>query len=185
MVNNKHFSYGNSFAFVEQQKKSAGSLLLGIYYSYFTATGSPSIVSDPFRASFDTLSLIKSAQTHNFGLNIGYIYTLVFLKRCYATASLVQGIGGKHVAYRRDDNSTFNKLQGGTGKLHARFGLGYDQGRCFGGVMAMLDYYFLLDRKSASTFDYSYGKFMIYTGYRFSVLKSERKLLKRLKLIGY
>ena len=81
VVNNKHFSYGNSFAFVEQQKKSAGSLLLGIYYSYFTATGSPSIVSDPFRASFDTLSLIKSAQTNNFGLNIGYIYTLVFLKR--------------------------------------------------------------------------------------------------------
>ncbi len=184
VVNNKRFSYSNSFAFAEQQKKSAGSLLLGIYYSYFTATGSPSLVSDPFRVSFDSLSLIRSAQTHHFGFNLGYIYTLVILKKFYATASLVQGIGGTHVAYRRDDASAYNKLEGGAGKLHVRFGLGYDHGRYFGGVMGMFDYY-LLGRKTTSTFDYSYGKFMIYTGYRFSVLKAERKLLKRLKLIDY
>ena len=184
ILNYKHLSYGSSFSFVEQQKKSAGSLLIGLYYSYFDASGSPSLISAPFRDSFDTLSLIRSGQTQNFGLNLGYIYTIVFLKKCYATASFVQGAGGEYLAYKRDDNSTYNQLNGGAGKLHVRFALRYDTGRYFIGAMGMFDY-FLFDAKSNSTFDYSYGKFMVYTGYRFSVLKPERKILKRLKLIDY
>lgn len=184
VVNNKRFSYGSSFAFVEQQKKSAGSLLLGIYYSYFDANGSPSLVTSPFRDSFDSLSLIKYGHTHDFGINLGYIYTLVFLKKCSVTASLVQGIGGEQMGYKRDDNSTFNQLTGGAGKLHARLAMRYDNGRYFIGAMGMYDY-FLFSGKSNSSFDYSFGKFMICVGYRFSILKGERKILKKLKLIDY
>ena len=184
ILNHKRFSYGNSFAFVEQQKKSAGSLLLGFYYSYFEAIGSPSLVTAPFRSSFDTLSFIRSGHMQNFGLNLGYIYTLVFLKKCYATASLVQGIGGEQVVYKRDDNSTFHQWVGGAEKLNVRLGLGYNSGRYFIGAMEIYDY-FLFRGKMNSIFDYSFGKFMVYIGYRFSVLKKERKLLHELKLIDY
>ncbi len=184
IVNRKKFSYGNSFAFVEQQKKSAGSLLLGVYYSYFDATGNPSLISPPFKSNFDTLSFIRSAHAHDFGLNLGYIYTLVFLKKCYATASLVQGIGGEQLVYKRDDNSNYNKLTGGAGKLNVRFAMGYNNGRSFIGAMGMVDY-FLFSGKSNSALEYSFGKFMVYIGYRFSVLKVERKILHRLTLIDY
>ena len=184
ILNNKKFSYGNSFSFVEQQKKSAGSFLLGTYYSYFNANGTPSLVTQPFRSSFDTLSLIRNGTVNNFGLNVGYIYTLVFLKKCYATASVAQGIGGEQVAYQRDDNTYFHQLVFGAGKLDLRVALGYDRGRYFGGAMAMLDYY-LFNGQTNSTFNYSFGKVMLYTGYRFSYLKAERKLLERLKLIDY
>jgi hypothetical protein len=183
-VNHKHFSYGNSFSFVEQQKKSAGSLLLGLYYFYFSASGSPSLVSSPFRDSFDTLSYIQNGHTHNFGFNLGYIYTLVFLKKCYATASLVQGIGGQQLAYERDDKTIYKQWLGGAGKLNVRLATGYDSGRYFIGTMAMFNY-FLFTGKTNSTFDYSFGKFMVYVGYRFSILKTERRLLKRLKFIDY
>src|ERR1700752_509663 len=118
IVNHKKFSYGNSFSFVDQQKKSSGSLLLGVYYSYFDAKGSPSLVTPPFSNSFDSLSFIRQGHTQNFGFNLGYIYTYVFFKKCYATASLVQGIGGKQVVYTRDDNSSHNQWIGGAGKLH-------------------------------------------------------------------
>lgn len=184
IVNHRRFSYGNSFAFVEQQKKRAGSLLLGLYYSYFDANGSPSLITAPFKSSFDTLSYITSGRTQDFGLNFGYIYTLVFLKNYYVTASLVQGVGGEQIVYRREDNSTYHQLNGGAGKLHVRFSLGYNTERYFIGTMGMFDY-FLFTAKSHSTFDYSYGKFMVYAGYRFSILKKERKLLHRLKLIDY
>ncbi len=184
IVNHRRFSYGNSFAFVEQQKKSAGSLLLGFYYSYLEANGSPSLVTAPFRSSFDTLSFIRSGQTHNFGLNIGYIYTLVFLKKCYATASLVHGIGGEQVVYKRDDNSTYHRLAVGSEKLNVRLGLGYNCGRYFIGTMGMFDYFFSRGKLNP-TFDYNFGKFMVYIGYRFSILKKERKLLHDLKLIDY
>ena len=156
----------------------------GVYYSFFNAKGEPSLVTPPFRSSFDTLSLIRNGTTNNAGLNVGYIYTLVFLKKCYATLSVVQGIGGEQVSYQRDDNSYFHQLVFGAGKLDLRFALGYDKGRYFAGAMAMLDYY-LFNGETNSTFNYSFGKVMIYTGYRFSYIKAERKVLKKLKLIDY
>lgn len=184
IVNHRRFSYQNSFSFVERQKKSAGSFLIGLYYSYFNTDGNSTLVDTPFRGSFDTLSLIKNGHTNNFGLNLGYIYTLVFLKKFYVTGSLVQGVGGEQIGYQRDDNSMYHQLVGGAGKLNVRAALGYDSGKYFIGGMGMIDYY-LLKGNWNSTFDYSFGKFMIYSGYRFSVLKKERKFLRRLKLIDY
>jgi hypothetical protein len=184
VVNYKKFSYGNSFAFTERQRKSAGSLLFGLYYSYFDANGNPSLVSNPFRGSFDTLSFIRRGYSHDFGLNFGYIYTLVFLKKCYVTASLVQGVGGEQRGYTRDDNSTYAQLIGGAGKLHVRFALGYDNGRYFIGGMGMFDYVFL-SGKTDSAFDYSFGKFAVFIGYRFNFIKTERRVLRQLKLIDY
>jgi hypothetical protein len=184
IINHKRFSYGNSFGFVEQQKKSAGSLLLGVYYSYFDFNSSPSLVTEPFRNSFDSLSFIKSGHSQDFGLNLGYIYTLVFLKKCYTTVSLVQGFGARQISYEREDSTTHQKLIPGTGKLHVRFGLGYDQGTYFVGAMGMFDY-FMFGGKESSALNYSHGKFMVYVGYRFSILKAERKLLRKLKLIDY
>lgn len=184
IFNHKRFSYGNSFSFVEQQKKSAGSPLLGLYYFYFKASGNPSLVTEPFSSSFDTIAFIRSGQTQNLGLNLGYIYTLVFLKKCTATVSFVNGFGGEQVAYIHNDNSSYHKWVIGTEKLNVRLALGYDNGRYFIGAMGMLDYIFSRGKLNP-TFDYSFGKFMVYLGYRFSVLKSERKLLHYLNLIDY
>lgn len=184
VVNNKKFSYGNAFAFVEKQKKSAGSLLAGVYYTYFAASGDPSLVDLSFRSNFDTLSLITKGNSHNFGFNIGYIYTLVLLKKCYATASVTQGLGAERGVYTRDDNSVYHQFSVGAGKLNASFTLRYDNGKYFIGTMGMFDY-FLFKGKVNSTFDYSFGKLMIYTGYRFPVLKGEKKILRKLHLIDY
>lgn len=184
IVNHRKFSYGNSFGFVEKQKKSAGSLLFGTYYSYFDVNSTISLVTEPFRTSFDSLSLIRNGHCHNAGLNLGYIYTVVFLKKCYTTVSVAQGFGAKQLIYQREDNTTSKQLSAGLGKLHMRFGLGYDQGRYFVGTMGMFDY-FLVGGQTSSAFSYSHGKFMAYVGYRFSILKGERKLLRKLKLIDY
>jgi hypothetical protein len=109
---------------------------------------------------------------------------LVFFKQCYATASLTQGLGGQQMGYKRDDNSSYRQLIGGAGKLNVRLALGYDTGRYFIGTMAIFDY-FLFRGKFNSTIDYSFGKFMGYIGYRFSVLKPEKKILRKLQLIDY
>jgi hypothetical protein len=184
VVNHRKYSYGNSFAFVEQQKKSAGSLLLGIYYTYFAASGEPSLINEPFRNSFDAVSRIRKGHAHNAGINIGYIYTLVLKKKYSATLSITQGVGAEQAEYTRDDDSKYHQLAAGAGKLSGRVSLRYDNGRSFVGTSGMFDY-FLFRGKVNSTFDYSFGKLMVFTGYRFSVLKAEKKLLRRLKLSGY
>lgn len=184
IVNHKKFTFKNSFTFVEKQKKSAGSILLGTYYSYFDAKGNPSLVTYPFKSNFDSLSFIRNGHSHNFGFNLGYIYTFVFLKKFYATASLVQGIGGTQIVYVLEDNTKYNKLSGGAGKLNVRLALGYDKGKYFIGTMSMFDYYLFRGNEN-STLDYNFGKFMIYVGYRFSTIKAEKKILKHFKLINY
>jgi hypothetical protein len=184
VVNHKKYSYGNSFAFVEQQRKSAGSLLIGVYYTYFSASGNPTLIDEPFKGSFDSLSLIKRGYTHNLGINIGYIYTLVIKKRIYATVLVAQGIGGEQSEYTRNDDSKYHQFSIGAGKFNACLSLRYDNGRTFIGTMGTIDY-FLFKGKANSTFDYSFGKAMVYIGYRFSFVKSEKKLLKKLKLTEY
>jgi hypothetical protein len=184
VINNKRFSYGNAFAFVEQQKKSAGSLLAGVYYTYFAAEGKPSLVPEPFRSSFDSLSFMQKGHSHNFGVNIGYIYTLVFFKKIFATASVIQGIGAESSVYTREDKSSYKQFSVGAGKLNASFTLRYDNGRSFFGTMGMIDY-FLFRGRVNSTLDYSFGKLTVYAGYRFSVLKTEKRILRKLKLIDY
>jgi hypothetical protein len=183
VVNYRKFSYRNSFAFVEQQRKSAGSVLLGFYYSYFKAGGEAPLISEPFTNSFDSLFYIRSVEKHSIGLNLGYIYTLVFLKRFYATASVAQGVGFDLSKYTRDDKPLHSRLHIGISKLNFRFSIGYDRGRYFIGTNGILDYV-LLKRRSELPFEYSFGKVMVYVGYRFS-FKGERKFLRRLKLIDY
>jgi hypothetical protein len=121
IFNHKKFSYGGSFSFIEQQKKSAGSLLGGAYYSYFGTNSSPSLVTDSFRSSFDSLSYIQQGHTQNFGINLGIIYTLKFFKKCNATASFTQGVGASKVNYIREDLSSYAKLIPQGGKLNIRF----------------------------------------------------------------
>jgi hypothetical protein len=155
-----------------------------VYYSYFEAKGEQSLVSYPFKSKFDTLSFIKNGHTHNLGFNLGYIDTFVFFKKCYATTSLVQGFGETQIFYERENNSIYRKLRSSAGKLNVRLALGYDNGKYFIGATGMFDYY-LFRTNLNSSFDYNFGKIMMYVGYRFSTLKNERKLLKRLKLIDY
>ncbi len=81
ITNYRQFSYKNSFAFVEQQKKSAGSLLIGVYYSYFQASGNPVLVSASFRTSFDSLSYISKSSHPKLRVKLWlHLYICIFEK---------------------------------------------------------------------------------------------------------
>ena len=60
----------------------------------------------------------------------------------------------------------------------------YDTGKYFIVAIAKYDYV-LFNGKSNSNFDYSFGKVIIGVGYRFSVIKAEKKIFRKLKLIDY
>ena len=105
-------------------------------------------------------------------------------KKFHATLSLVQGLGADQTSITRDDNSTDKNNYRFSSKQNLRIALGYDEGRLFFGTMGMFDFYYF-DNKKQSTFDYSYGKFRLFVGYRFSIEKQQRKLLQKLNLIDY
>lgn len=184
IMNYKKFSYRSSFAFTEKQLKSAGSLLLGGYFSLLTTNAAGSLVSDQFKPLFDTSAYIRQSLTQNVGMNVGYIYTFVIKKKFYVTASMVQGIGvNKLYTLSETGYNTNYKLKFST-KLNLRVAAGYDNGRFFGGTMAIYDN-FSYAAASEMSFEYGIGKFRVFVGYRFDFVNSERKFMRKLKLIDW
>jgi hypothetical protein len=157
--------------------------LLGGYYTLFGVTSDSSLISSQFAHYFDTLSLIKEGSAQTFGLNGGYIYTYV-KEKFYATTSLVPGFGLEQTTYDRTDKSKYRSPYNPSAKINFRFGLGYDTGNFYYGLMGMYDYFFSFSRSNC-TFNYSTGKARVFIGYRFNFLRSEHRFLKKLSLVGY
>ncbi len=184
VFNYKKFSYRNSFAFTETQLKSCGSPLLGGYWSLFSLSGDSSLVGYPFNMHIDSNAYVKSGASLTFGINAGYIYTIVIRKKFYITFSAIPGFGLTRNSYIRSDKSSYTGPVSGNYKVNLRTAIGYDSGKFFFGTMAMTDYYYYSSESNA-TFDYSYGKGRIFVGYRFDVRKAEKKLLTKLGLIDW
>jgi len=183
IFNYKRFSYRSSFAFTEYQKKSAGSILCGGYFSALGVNADSNLVSTSFASYFDSTSSIKNGGVINVGINVGYIYTLV-LRKVHMTLSLVQGLGHDNTTITREDGSKYELPLRFSSKQNLRTAVGYDSGKFFYGIMGLFDFYYF-DAKQGSTFNYSSGKFRLFAGYRFSVEKGEKKLLRKLNLIDY
>ncbi len=184
VLNYKKFSYRNSFAFTEQQLKSAGSPLFGGYWSLFTVTADSSLAGYYFGKSLSPTADIRNGIISNVGLNVGYIYTLVLKKRVYATVSLVQGLGMDKSTFVYADGTTSDRKVHFASKQQIRVALGFDNGRFFAGTMGMFDFYYF-NSESDATIDYAMGKGRLYVGYRFPFEKIQNKTLRKLNLIDY
>ncbi len=184
IFNSKKYSYRNSFAFTEVQKKSAGSFLAGTYFFLFNVTGDSSLVSYPFRTVFDSVAYLKNATLQTYGINIGYIHTFVFLKRFYTTISLVQGLGLEQTLYNSDRSESYSSPLKLAAKINCRYALGYNYGRFYIGTMGILDY-FIFASKTNTTFNFNMGKVSAFVGYRFYFVRTEKKILRKLNLIDY
>jgi hypothetical protein len=184
VFNYKKFSYRNSFAFTETQLKSCGSPLVGGYWSLLSIAGDSSLVSYPFTMDIDSNAYVRSGAALTFGINAGYIYTVVIRKKFYITFSAIPGFGLTRNNYTRSNDSKYEGPVSGNYKVNLRTAIGYDNGKFFCGTMAMTDYYYY-SSESNVTFDYSYGKARIFVGYRFDVRKAEKKLLTKLGLIDW
>ena len=84
IFNDKKLSFRAASIQTQRQKKSAGSLLAGAEFYFGTLRADSSIY--PAMIMSDTLNHNQS-DYFEFGPNIGYAYTLVFLKNFYLTAS--------------------------------------------------------------------------------------------------
>lgn len=183
IFNPKKFSYRSSFAFTERQKKSAGSFLLGAYYTLFGLRADSSLVSTAFSPYFNANAHIIGGSAQAFGINGGYIFTGV-KNKFYVTTSVVPGIGFNQEHYERDDSTSYRSPFNLSWKLNLRLGIGYDQGNYFTGISGVYDYFWLFNKTNA-TFNYSTSKFMVFIGYRFNTAKAEKKILRKLKFIDY
>ncbi len=174
VFNNKKFSYKAAFPRTMWQKKSAGSFILGAYFSRNVCIAPdgvmPPELPDSLAESFD----IDGFSNTIAGIAFGYTYTWVIKKRFFTNISVVPGLG-----YARPEISTsfedkkFSPIA--SASITSRVSLGYEGKHLYYGfnVVSIIDN-FTYENIDVST---TTGNLRFFIGNRFDV----SKLFKRNK----
>lgn len=110
IFNNTRFSYKAAFSDTEKQLKSAGSLLAGgSIFSYQTTADSALVPREIDATHFMKSRDLTKSGVLAFNANLGYAYSLVFLKRGIATFSYMLGSGVQDNSFDSEFENEINK----------------------------------------------------------------------------
>lgn len=140
--NNEKFSYKAAYVRNTVQNKSAGSFLVGGFFSLDHAGFSnydsiisfvPSELTREVQDSFD----IKAFSSITYGISVGYTHTFVFWKRCFINLSFAPGFGAKNLT-AFDSNGENQSKSGVTSRLTIRGALGIEGKKFIFGMTSYL-----------------------------------------------
>lgn len=125
IFNNSRFSYRAAFTDTEKQKKSAGSLIAGgSVFSYQTRADSSLVPHGIDNGYFLKSRDISESGVLAINANVGYAYSLIFLKNGIFTLSYIFGSGIQDNSFDRELASGINKWRFSTNHS-GRVGIGY------------------------------------------------------------
>lgn len=110
IFNNSRFSYKAAFSDTERQKKSAGSLIAGgSIISYRTKADSAIVPREIDQKYFLKSRDVSKSGVLAFNANVGYAYSLVFLRNGIFTLSYILGTGIQDNSFDRGVYSEINR----------------------------------------------------------------------------
>ena len=168
IFNHKRFSYKAAFIYNERQKKSAGSFLLGPYFSFFTIQADSSIVPVELRDSFNPNIAFAGSNFSNLGVAIGYAHTFVIKQKFFISLTLALGLGAETITTNNEDNSLDRNKTEASARVAARFSMGYNSDKFFIGLSSVGDT-FGTGNEDEPWLQYSVNNFRMFIGRRFSV----------------
>lgn len=125
IFNNSRFSYRAAFSGTERQKKSAGSLIAGGSVISYRTEADSSIVPREISLKYFLKSRdISKSGVLAFNANIGYAYSLVFLRNGIFTLSYVLGTGIQDNTFGSEVDSEINRWRFSMNHS-GRLGIGY------------------------------------------------------------
>ena len=125
IFNNSRFSYRAAFSDTERQKKSAGSLLAGgSIISYRTKADSSIVPREIDPKYFLKSREISKSGVLAFNANIGYAYSLIFLRNGIFTLSYILGTGVQDNTFGGEVDSEINRWRFSMNHS-GRIGIGY------------------------------------------------------------
>jgi hypothetical protein len=125
IFNNSRFSYRAAFNDTERQRKSAGSLIAGGSIISYRTEADSSIVPREIDPKFFLKSRdISKTGVLAFNANIGYAYSLVFLRNGIFTLSYILGTGIQDNTFGREIDSEINRWRFSMNHS-GRIGIGY------------------------------------------------------------
>lgn len=174
VVNNRKFSYRASFLQNEWQKKSAGTLLVGLeaYLGWIKADSSivPGAIAQDARDIYP-----KKINFFELGPNIGYAYTLVIHQHFFVTGSASLSLDFGRSVLR--DDSHHERTSGFSPNTFLRFFGGYNSGRWAINLVYITDRVRLVSSQSDKNIFLNTGNYRLNFTYRFSLSRKARKAL--------
>ncbi len=158
------FSLKAPFVFNEIQRKSAGSMIIGASFSFFIMDADSSVVPPEVMDQFDKKLYLRDFNVLSLGLNLGYMYSLVYREHFFLSAGLIPAISyiaGDYLTISRNtltSNISF--------KVKTIGAIGYNGRRIFTGFLFLRDTFSArIDKKLSMQI--GHGKLSFFVGYRF------------------
>ncbi|MCD4695592.1 MAG: DUF4421 domain-containing protein [Bacteroidales bacterium] len=169
-----HDKYSAKAAFVqtELQKKSAGSFLLGGYFSLMGVTGDSSFIPIELQDTYNPELFFKQLNVASIGIAFGYSHTFVLWKKYYLSFTLIPGIStqGYNINYENPDEDNDGSLI--SGKVLARTAFVYNSPKSFAGITASNDSFGgNTNKKRNSSLNFEVGAVRFFYGRRFNINK--------------
>ena len=125
IFNNSRFSYRAAFNDTERQKKSAGSLIAGGSVISYQTKADSSLVPREINSTYFLKSRdISKSGVLAFNANVGYAYSLVFLRNGIFTLSYIMGAGVQDNTFGGEVDSEINRWRFSM-NYSGRIGIGY------------------------------------------------------------
>lgn len=170
LFNNKHFSSSAPYNFTQRQKKGAGTMLLGSFFSLYTINADSVIFPDSLKDRFKPEVQFKDAGNLVWGVSFGYTYTFVFRKYWFFNLYTLPGLSiQQYFSTNAYSEQTKSKVSLGFA-FQSRASFGFNKPRYFFGLSFLGNNYTINNDKSSSL-NYKYGSVRLYYGYRFNLRK--------------
>jgi len=125
IFNSSRFSYKAAFSDTERQKKNAGSLIAGgSIFSYQSIADSSFIPQEISSNLFLKSRDVSKSAVLAFNGNVGYAYSVVFLKNGIFTMTYILGSGIQENSFEREINPDINRWRFSMNHT-GRIGVGY------------------------------------------------------------
>jgi hypothetical protein len=169
----KHKKYSARAAFVQTdlQRKSAGSFLLGGYFSLFRVNGDSSFIPNEIADHCNPELTFNNLQVSGIGVAGGYSHTFVMWKRLYLSLTLIPGIAFQKYNVNYPDNIKEEKKGSYfAGRFATRAALIYNVERLYFGVTAIDDNFSgSTGKEEQNSLSYQIGVVRFFYGMRFNV----------------
>ncbi len=165
IFNNKHFSYPAAFSQSTNQRKSAGSLLVGIAYSRHKMTFDYTKLPAWIQNQMDESLKVNKVRYSDFSIHLGYAYNWVFLRNCLACISLTPAAAYKSSDFHSQYVENSEKHHTINFDFITRAALVYNNAKYFAGASLVAHTYEY--KQSSFNLTNTLGTLQLYAGFYF------------------
>ncbi len=172
----RHKKYSAKAAFVQTdlQRKSAGSFLLGGFFSLFRVEGDSAFIPNEIIDQCNPDLTFNNLRVSGIGVAGGYSHTFVLWKRLYLSMTLIPGVAVQYYDINYPENIDEKRGSFFAGRLAARAALVYNTERLYAGVTAINDNFSgNTGKEQQNSLSYQFGVIRFFYGMRFNVNKKK------------